>query len=283
MAVVGGVLGVGFGIGMSGRRAYNETNRAAKQVKTEVEEMHKTVTQIGTAVAISQQRAQAAQAGPAGLRPQADRGPGEGEARPPPRHLAHLHGRLLPDARHRGRQPDVLLLRHHRALRRGRAPRQEEQGRQGVAGGLRRQAEPRRARPTTASSSPAAARWWWPTWSRCGNPVCKGGGTDCPMDQLEGFEIRANSGATWVTRQVGPKPDGKHPGAARTDAAAGVGDGRLARSGAHGAVPAAATPTSSCCWPAWPRPRSSSSRPSTTAATRPDMFSLVGLRADVGL
>ena len=43
-------------MGNSGRRAYNQTNQEAKKVKAELEEMHKTVTQMGTAVALSQQR-----------------------------------------------------------------------------------------------------------------------------------------------------------------------------------------------------------------------------------
>ena len=141
MAVAGGVLGVGFGMAMSGRRAFNETNRAAKAVQDrgrgDAQVGHPDRRRGGPEPAARP----GGQAGPAGLRPQADRGPGEGEGRSPARHLAHLPGRLLPDVRPRGRQPDVLLLRHHRALRRGRALREEEQGRQGLAGQLRRQAD----------------------------------------------------------------------------------------------------------------------------------------------
>ena len=41
-----------------------------------------------------------------------------------------------------------------------------------------------------------------------GQPVCKDGGTECPVDQLDGFKIRSNAGASWVTRRIGPKPEG---------------------------------------------------------------------------
>ena len=36
-----------------------------------------------------------------------------------------------------------------------------------------------------------------------GDPVCKGGGKDCPAADMTGFKIRSNTGAPWVDRKSG--------------------------------------------------------------------------------
>jgi hypothetical protein len=38
--------------------------------------------------------------------------------------------------------------------------------------------------------------------------VCKGGAQTCPPDQIEAFQIRANTGSAWSNRKIGPKPAG---------------------------------------------------------------------------
>src|SRR4051794_5975674 len=49
-------LGAGIGMANVGRANMNTANHAAKTVKSELDEMQKTLSQIGTAVAMSQQR-----------------------------------------------------------------------------------------------------------------------------------------------------------------------------------------------------------------------------------
>lgn len=41
-----------------------------------------------------------------------------------------------------------------------------------------------------------------------GGPVCKGGGSECGAKDIEGFQIRAATGAPWTSRKVGPMPEG---------------------------------------------------------------------------
>jgi hypothetical protein len=40
-----------------------------------------------------------------------------------------------------------------------------------------------------------------------GDPVCKGGGKDCPAADMTGFKVRSNTGAPWVDRKSGSKLD----------------------------------------------------------------------------
>jgi hypothetical protein len=54
--IVASAVGFGFGASAVGRRMFNSANYGAKKVKGELDEMQKTVTQIGSAVAMSQQR-----------------------------------------------------------------------------------------------------------------------------------------------------------------------------------------------------------------------------------
>ena len=209
MAVAGGVLGVGFGMAMSGRRAFNETNRAAKRVKTEIEEIHKSVSQIGGAVAVSQQRAQAAKMDRLAFDPKLieDLEKVKVDPRPDTSRIFKVDYFRMSDL-----AVDNLMAYYYdtialygeveRFVKKSKADKdsltafaakQEQKGgaKYGVvfAGGGK-----------VVVANLVEMR----------NPVCKGGGTDCAMDQLEGFEIRANSGANWSTRPVGPKPDGKN-------------------------------------------------------------------------
>ena len=56
VGIAGFALGAGLGISGVGRANMNTANHAAKTVKAELDEMQKTLTQVGTAVAYSQQR-----------------------------------------------------------------------------------------------------------------------------------------------------------------------------------------------------------------------------------
>ena len=116
VGLVGFALGAGMGMAGVGRANMNTANHAAKTVKAELDGMQKTLTQIGTAVAMSQQRMAADEEGHAQLRPAADQRPREDQARPAARHQQDLPRRLLPPGRRRRRSAVQLLLRQHRAL-----------------------------------------------------------------------------------------------------------------------------------------------------------------------
>ena len=70
VGIGGFALGAGMGIASVGRANMNTANHAAKAVKTELENMQKTLSQIGTAVARSQQRLAAAKKEPVAYDPQ---------------------------------------------------------------------------------------------------------------------------------------------------------------------------------------------------------------------
>jgi hypothetical protein len=206
MVVFGGMLGIGFGIGLSGRRAYNETNRAAKRVKVEIEEMHKTVTQIASAVAFSQQRLQAEKRDRTAYDPKfiEDLEKVKLDPRPDTSRIFTVDYFRMPNIAVDNLMSyyyDTIALygeveKHVKKTRADKdsleafaAQNQKAQGNYGVvfAGG---------GKMVVANLV------------EVGQPVCKDGGAECPVDQLEGFKIRSNAGSSWVTRRIGPKPEG---------------------------------------------------------------------------
>jgi len=56
VGILGFALGAGLGVSGVGRANMNTANHAAKTVKAELDEMQKTLTQVGQAMAFSQQR-----------------------------------------------------------------------------------------------------------------------------------------------------------------------------------------------------------------------------------
>jgi hypothetical protein len=206
MAVFGGVLGVGFGIGMSGRRAYNETNRAAKRVKLEIEEMHKTVTQIATAVAYSQQRLQ---------NEKRDRLAYDGkfiedlekiklDPRPDTSRIFTVDYFRMPDI-----AVDNLMSYYYDTIalygeveKHVKKTKADKESLEAFA------AQNQKAQANYGVVFAGGGRMVVANLVEVGQPVCKDGGADCPVDQLEGFKIRSNAGASWVTRRTGPKPEG---------------------------------------------------------------------------
>jgi hypothetical protein len=207
MGVGGIVLGAGYGIGMSGRRAYNETNRAAKRVKTEVEVMHKTVTQMGTAVAMATQRAQAERKDRLSYDPRLIEELEKVKLEPRPDTTKifkvdyfRLHDNVV----------DSLMTYYYDTLavygEVERFVKKTKADKASLEAFATKQAETGGAKygVVFAGGGKIAVS----NLVEMGQPVCKGGGVECPMDQLEGFQIRANAGANWSTRKVGPKPEG---------------------------------------------------------------------------
>jgi hypothetical protein len=208
MAVAGGVLGVGFGMAMSGRRAFNETNRAAKRVKTEIEEIHKSVSQIGGAVAVSQQRAQAAKLDRLAFDPKLieDLEKVKVDPRPDTSRIFKVDYFRMSDL-----AVDNLMAYYYDTIALygevERFVKKSNADKDSLTSFADKQAQSGGSKYGVVFAG--GGKVVVANLVEMRNPVCKGGGTDCSMDQLEGFEIRANSGANWSTRPVGPKPDGK--------------------------------------------------------------------------
>jgi hypothetical protein len=206
MVVLGGVLGVGFGIGMSGRRAYNETNRAAKRVKVEIDEMHKTVTQIASAVAFSQKRLQdeKRERNAFDARFIEDLEKIKLDPRPDTSRIFTVDYFRMPDI-----AVDNLMSYYYDTIALyGEVEKHVKRSR----------ADKESLDAFTASNQKAQANYGVvfsgggkmvvANLVEVGQIVCRDGGADCPVDQLEGFKIRSNAGAPWVNRRIGPKPEG---------------------------------------------------------------------------
>ena len=206
-AGVGGVLGVGFGIGMSGRRAFNETNRAAKRVKGEVEEMHKTAKKIAEAVSHSQQRLAQAKVDRLSYDPALieELAKIDLDPRPDTSKIFKVDYYRLPDL-----AVDNLMTYYYdtitlygeveRHLKRTRADKESLETFAAKQGN--------RANYGVVFSG-GGKQLVLANLVELGQQSCKGkdGATDCPVDQLE-FQIRAGAGAPWNARKVGTKPAG---------------------------------------------------------------------------
>jgi hypothetical protein len=200
-------LGYGFGGVAAGRRTYNATNRGARQIKGELEEMQKTVTQIGTAVNLSQQRMAAERKEPlsydAKLIDELEKV--KLDPRPNTTGLFKVDYNRLEDLavdRLMSYYYDTINLYNEveRHIKRTRADKKELENystRQAARAG------------NYGVVFNSAGKVVVATMVEMGAPVCKGGGSDCPFDQLEGYQIRSNTGAPWVTRKISSKLSGE--------------------------------------------------------------------------
>jgi hypothetical protein len=200
------MLGIGFGIGMSGRRAYNETNRAAKRVKVEIEEMHKTVTQIASAVAFSQQRLQTEKRDRTAYDPKfiEDLEKVKLDPRPDTSRIFTVDYFRMPNI-----AVDNLMSYYYDTIalygeveKHVKKTRADKESLEAFA------AQNQKAQGNYGVVFAGGGKMVVANLVEVGQPVCKDGGAECPVDQLEGFKIRSNAGSSWVTRRIGPKPEG---------------------------------------------------------------------------
>jgi hypothetical protein len=208
MAVLGGALGIGYGMSMSGRRAYNETNRAAKRVKTEVEEMHKTVSQIGSAVAYSQQRLAAEKRDRLSYDAKLieDLEKIKLDPRPDTAGIFDVDYFRMPDL-----AVDNLMSYYYDTIALYSEVEKHVKKTRADTASLQAFASSQGSKSAQANYGVVFAgggKMVVANLVEVGQPVCKDGGNDCPVGELEGFKIRANAGANWVTRKVGSKPEG---------------------------------------------------------------------------
>jgi hypothetical protein len=204
---VGGFLGYGYGAAAVGRRAYNKANASAREIKTELEEMQKTVSQIGTSVAMSQQRMAAEKKDTASfdLKLIDDLEKVKLDPRPDTSRIFKTDYARLEDLaidRLMNYYYDSIALygEVERHIKRTKADREsleahasKQAAREGGNYGV-----------VFASTGKLVIS----SLVEVGAPVCKGGAATCPADQIEAFQIRANTGAPWTNRKIGSKPAG---------------------------------------------------------------------------
>jgi hypothetical protein len=207
LVIGGGVLGYGYGAAAVGRRAFNMANASARTIKTELEEMQKTVSQIGTAVAMSQQRMAGEKKDTSSFDAKLieDLEKVKLDPRPDTSRVFKTDYARLEDLavdRLMNYYYDTIALygEVERHIKRTKADKEaleafatkqatKEGGNYGVVFD---------SRGKLVISSLVEV----------GQPVCKGGGNNCAADQIEGFQIRPNTGAPWSNRKIGPKPAG---------------------------------------------------------------------------
>jgi hypothetical protein len=204
---VGIFLGYGFGAAAVGRRAFNKANDSARKIKVELEEMQKTVAQIGTSVALSQQRMAADKKDSTSfdLKLIEDLEKVKLDPRPDTSRIFKTDYARLEDLaidRLMNYYYDSIALygEVERHIKRTKADREsleahatkqagKESGNYGVV---------------FASTGKLVIS----SLVEVGAPVCKGGAATCPADQIEAFQIRPNTGAPWSNRKIGAKPAG---------------------------------------------------------------------------
>jgi hypothetical protein len=199
-------LGAGYGIASVGRANMNTANHAAQTVKGELEGMQKTLTQIGTAVAMSQQRLAAAKKDTLAYDPQliADLEKIKLDPRPDTGKIFRVDYFRLDDV-----VVDRLFNYYYDSIALyGEAERHIK----------RTKADAESLATYGEKTAAAAAKNYgmvFDTGSKIivgnlveiGEQVCKGGGSECQADNLEGFKVRSNTGAPWVVRKAGGKLD----------------------------------------------------------------------------
>lgn len=207
LLVVGGGVGYGFGAAAVGRRAYNAANAAAKKVKSEVDEMQKTVTQIATAVTMSQQRLQAEKKDPFSYDAKLieDLEKVKLDPRPDTTRIFRTDYFRLEDLavdRLMNYYYDTIALyaEVERHIKRSVADKES------LGAFAARSAEKGQANYGVVFDS--RGKLAIGSLVEMGQPVCKSGGHECPADQIERFQIRAAPGSTWSDRKIGPKPAG---------------------------------------------------------------------------
>jgi hypothetical protein len=203
---VGGFVGYGYGAAAVGRRAFNKANESARQIKTELEEMQKTVSQIGVAVARSQDRLtkdrKEATAYDPGLIQ--DLETVKLDPRPDTSRIFKTDYARLEDLtvdRLMNYYYDTIALygEVERHIKRSKADKDSLEAHAAKAA---------KEGANYGVVFDSRGKLVVSTLVEVGAPVCKGGAQTCPSDQIEAFQIRANTGAAWSNRKIGPKPAG---------------------------------------------------------------------------
>ncbi len=212
--IVAGAVGFGFGASAVGRRMYNAANFGAKRVKAELDDMQKTIGQIGSAVALSQQRLAAEKKDALAYDPKliSDLEMVKLDPRPDTSRSFKVNYYLLEDLavdRLMNYYYDTINLygeveRHIKRTKADKASLEAAAAKSAEKGGGDSGKPAVNYGVVFLSSGKLAIA----NLVEMGKPVCKGGGDECGSSDYEGFQIRSNTGAPWTPRKIGPKPEG---------------------------------------------------------------------------
>ena len=212
--LVSAAVGFGFGASAVGRRMFNAANFGAKRVKAELDEMQKTVTQIGSAVALSQQRLAAEKRDPLSYDAKlvGDLEMVKLEPRPDTSRIFKVNYYLLEDLavdRLMNYYYDTINLygeveRHIKRTKADKVSLEAFAAKAADKGGGDAGKTAVNYGVVFSSSGKLAIA----NMVEIGKPVCKGGDDACSAADYEGFQIRSNTGAPWSPRKIGPKPEG---------------------------------------------------------------------------
>ncbi|HVZ71693.1 MAG TPA: hypothetical protein VHJ20_04900 [Polyangia bacterium] len=199
-------LGAGLGVGGVGRANFNTANHAAKTIKGEVETMQKTLNQIGTAVALSQQRQAAAHKDVLDYDPQliAELEKVKLDPRPNTATIFRVDYFRLEDI-----VVDHLFNYYYDTIALYNEVDRHIKRTKADAESLKAYADKTAAagQKNYGLVFDNSAKIVVGNLVEIGEQVCKGGGKDCGANDLVGFKVRANTGAPWVDRKSGAKLD----------------------------------------------------------------------------
>jgi hypothetical protein len=207
VGLVGFALGAGMGMATVGRANMNTANKAAKSVKGELDSMQKTLTQIGTALAMSSQRMAKEHKEPLSYDPVliSELEKIKLDPRPDTSKIFRVDYFRLEDVvvdRLFNYYYDSIALYNEteRHLKKTKADQESLAAfatKQAAAG----------AEKIYGVVFDSSAKIIVANLVEVGEQVCKNGGKDCGAADLVGFKVRSNTGAPWVDRKSGGKLD----------------------------------------------------------------------------
>jgi hypothetical protein len=203
------VLGGWSGMVSVGRSNFNTANSAARSVKSEIEGMQKTLGQVGAVMAMSLQRLAKEKKDMLAYDPQqiAELEKIKLDPRPNTAKIFRVDYFRLPDA-----DVDKLFNYYYDSI--ALYAEVERHIKKSKA-----DAETLKAFTEKAAASGTAEKHYGVVFDNSqgklivgnlveiGEPVCKGGGKDCPAADMTGFKVRSNTGAPWVDRKATAKLD----------------------------------------------------------------------------
>jgi hypothetical protein len=210
--LVAGAVGFGFGASAVGRRMFNQANFGAKRVKTELDDMQKTITEITTKVNLSSQRLAANKQEPLAFDYKLieDLEQVKLDPRPDTSRIFKVNYYLLEDLaidRLMNYYYDTIILfgEVERHIKRTKADKSVLEA---FAAKTAKGGEEASKTVNYGVVFDSRGKLAISTLVEVGKPVCKGGAETCGAADIEGFMIRSNTGANWTPRKVGPKPEG---------------------------------------------------------------------------
>jgi hypothetical protein len=201
------VLGGWSGMVSVGRSNFNTANSAARSVKSEIEGMQKTLGQIGAVIADSQKRLGQDKKDVLTYDPQmiANLEKIKLDPRPNTAKIFRVDYFRLPDA-----DVDKLFNYYYDSIALYAEVERHIKKTKADAESLKAYAD-KSASQTQKNYGivfdNSSGKLIVGNLVEIGDPVCKGGGKDCPAADMTGFKVRSNTGAPWVDRKSTAKLD----------------------------------------------------------------------------